>query len=216
MLSTFKKHRSLFVAGTVLTVSLVAGMIAVVKWLDSPPPQTQKVVQQISLVRPPPPPPPPDEPPPPPEMEEEEVDIPEPADIPEPSPMDEPPPGDLLGLDADGAAGVDGFGLVARKGGRDLLASGGSRYRWYAGILKQSLLEQLSEIERVRSQRYEIVVRLWLSPDGSVRDVKLVGSTGSRDLDDELRAALARIDNVGETPPADLPQPVQLQIVSRL
>jgi TonB family protein len=39
---------------------------------------------------------------------------------------DNTPAGDRLGLDAEGKAGSDAFGLVARKGGRSILAGGGS------------------------------------------------------------------------------------------
>ena len=210
-----KRYRSFLVAGTTAAAAIIAAVISVVHWLDTPPPQTKKVVQEISLLRPPPPPPKQEEPPPPPEVEEE-VELPEPEDIPDPASLDEPPPGDLLGLDAEGVAGSDGFGLAARKGGRSITDGFEGRYRWYAGVIKQSLLSQLAEVERIRSRRYSIVVSLWLAPDGSIKDVSLKGTTGDSELDSELRMALASLHTVGEVPPTDLPQPVQLQIVSRL
>ncbi|HVP77594.1 MAG TPA: TonB family protein [Thermodesulfobacteriota bacterium] len=43
-----------------------------------------------------------------------------------PGSNDNTPAGDTLGLDAEGRAGSDAFGLVARKGGRSILAGGGS------------------------------------------------------------------------------------------
>lgn len=215
------KFRSyLPVVGAIGALVILSGLAVygLVSMLNTPPPATKKTVQQISLVRPPPPPPKPEEePPPPPEEIQEEVDVPEPRDAPEPSPQDQPPPGDLLGLDAEGTAGADGFGLVARKGGRDLLAGGGgSAYRWYAGVLKQELVAHLSEYERIRSQRYTVEVRLWLGANGEIREVDLAGTTGDRALDEELRTALASLQRVPNAPPDDLPQPVQLQIVSRL
>lgn len=215
LLKALKQYRAYVIGVVVLFVGLVGGLIALVRWLDAPPPQVKKTVQEIRIVRPPPPPPDIEEPPPPPEVEEA-VDIPEPEAMPDPSPMDEPPPGDLLGLDADGAAGVDGFGLVSRRGGRDLLASGGSQFRWYAGVLKQSLVAHLADYERIRSRRYSIMVSLWLRPDGSIRDVTLDGTTGDMELDAELRDALQDLNTVAQVPPQNLPQPVQLQIVSRL
>ena len=84
---------------------------------------------------------PPETEPPPPPPPEEKVDLAEPE--PEPQPSNDPPPGEQLGLDAEGAAGADGFGLAARPGGRDLLASGGSAYAWYAGLLKSEILDRL-------------------------------------------------------------------------
>ncbi|MEQ8663662.1 MAG: TonB-dependent receptor, partial [Gammaproteobacteria bacterium] len=105
-------------------------------------------VQQISIVQPPPPPPPPPqvEEPPPPEMEEVEVPEPEPEPIADDAPADEPLPGDDLGLDADGVAGADGFGLKARKGGRALIG-GGDRNKWYAGVIQTDLQALLADIE---------------------------------------------------------------------
>jgi TonB family protein len=42
-----------------------------------------------------------------------------------PGPVDNTPAGDTLGLDSEGRAGSDAFGLVARRGGRSILAGGG-------------------------------------------------------------------------------------------
>src|SRR5215470_7935612 len=132
--SKVQRRRYLVVIALGLVVSgLGAGAVALVRgFLNSAPPQSKKVVQEIHVIRPPPP--PPDLPPPPPPPPEEEVKLKEPP--PEPTPTNDPPPGEQLGLDAQGAAGSDGFGLAARPGGRDLLASGNSAYVWYAGVLK--------------------------------------------------------------------------------
>jgi len=212
---TMRTYRAFIAVVVAVVVVCGLGVWGLIDMLGKPPPPMKKTVQQIALVRPPPPPPEEEPPPPPPEVEEE-VDIPEPEEIPEPSPMDEPPPGDLLGLDADGAAGADGFGLVARRGGRDLLSTGGSQFRWYANVIKQDLLNHLAEYESIRSRRYRIDVRLWLRDDGTVESVDLGGSTGDNALDAELRTALGSLERITDGPPRDLPQPVQLQIVSRL
>jgi len=210
--ANLKRYRVFIIAGVLLVCTLAAGVMAVVHWLSSPPPQVKKTVQEISLVRPPPP---PEQEPPPPPPEEEEVDVPEPEETPEPTPMDEPPPGDL-GLDAEGVGGADGFGLVGRPGGRSIVGAGSNRFRWYANSIKQTLVAYLAEYEQIRSRRYSVKVSLWLNEDGSVRDVTLAGTTGDADLDRQLTAALEGLDTVGNTPPRDLPQPVQLRIVSRL
>jgi protein TonB len=200
-------------AGIVITVATGGAAAYFIKqFMDSPPPQPKQVVQQVRLIRPPPP-PPEVKPPPPPEVEDEP--LPEPEPTPE-APSDEPPPGNLLGLDADGVAGSDGFGLAANRGGRSLLASGGDRYAWYAGVLKEDLLSFLSDQRDLRSRAYSINVRLWLKSDGAVERVALAGTTGDRDLDRTLEGLLAQMDRVAEAPPGDLPQPVQIRIVSRL
>jgi protein TonB len=130
---------------------------------------------------------------------------------------DEPPAGDQLGLDAEGVAGGDGFGLLGRKGGRDLLGAGsGDQYKWYGQILKNDLIDKLAEIRDIRRDRYSVVVRLWLAPDGRIQRFSVVNSTGDNRLDRDLALALESLDRVSEVPPAGLPQPVRLRIVSRI
>lgn len=204
----------------VVAISLgVIALVGGVGWLvvsgmgDSAKP-SRKLIQQVQIIRPPPPPPAP--PPPPPEPEE--VDVPEPEEPePEMAEADEAPAGDQLGLDAEGVAGADGFGLLGRKGGRDLLGAGSSdQYSWYGQVLKSDLIDKLAEIRDIRRDRYSVVVRLWLAPDGRIQRFKVVTSTGDAGLDRDLVAALESLDRVSEMPPAGLPQPVRLRIVSRI
>ncbi|WP_052700215.1 hypothetical protein [Methylocucumis oryzae] len=101
-----------------------------------------------------PPPPPKVEKPPEPEVKNE-VEQPEPEpEEPLPDVADEPPPGDL-GLDAEGTAGSDGFGLAARKGGRGLLGGGGGGdpYAWYGGLIKKRPTRHLIGQRRATPQR---------------------------------------------------------------
>jgi protein TonB len=192
-----------------------AGIVWAIKgFLNAPAPSPKQIVQQVRLIRPPPPPPELEEPPPP--EVEEEVDIPEPEQLPEPAPADLPPAGEMLGLDADGVAGADGFGLLARRGGRDLLAGGGDRYAWYAGILQQDILDFLTDDEAFRKRRYDISLSLWLSNDGAVEKIDVIKGSGDREFDTNLRTALAQMSVVSDAPPNDLPQPVRIRIVSRL
>jgi periplasmic protein TonB len=180
-------------------------------FLNSKAEPQKKVVQEVQIIRPPPP--PPDAPPPPPPPPEEKVDLPEPP--PDPTPSEEPPPGEQLGVDAAGTGAGDGFGLVGRPGGRDLLASGGSAYAWYAGLIKNEILDRLSNDKKVRNGSYTVVVRLWLRHDGTVEKANLVGSTGDRERDHAIEAALSQLDRVSQAPPADMPQPISMRIVSR-
>ncbi len=203
----------------ILISASVIGVVGAIAWLviasmDDTAGPTKKLVQQVQIIRPPPPPEAPPPPPPPPE----EVDVPEPVEAePEIAEADQPPAGDQLGLDAEGVAGSDGFGLLGRKGGRDLLGqSSDSQYSWYGQILKADLIDKLAEIRDIRRDRYSVEVRLWLSPDGRIQRFKIVTSTGDKQLDRDLVAALESLDKVSEQPPADLPQPVRLRIVSRI
>ena len=186
-------------------------IFAVRHFLSTAPPAQKKVVQEIQVIRPPPP--PPDLPPPPPPPPEEEVKLNEPP--PDPTPNNEPPPGEQLGLDTQGGAGGDGFGLVGRPGGRDLLATGGSAYAWYAGLLKNEILDRLQDDKDARKGSYTVMVRVWVKRDGAIERVALTQSSGDRDRDRAIEQALNRITHIAQAPPADMPQPVSLRIVSR-
>ena len=209
-----KKRRRVTLVLAGLCVSLIAaGTYAVMRnFLNSTPGTPQKVIQEIHLIRPPPP--PPDLPPPPPPPEEK-VDVTEPEQKPDPTPSNEPPPSEQLGLDAEGSAGGDAFGLVGNKGGRDLLASGGSAYVWYAGLLKDQILEQLNTEKQARRGEYSLVVHVWVRNDGSIDRVRIVEGSGNRERDSAIETALNRVKRLTQAPPADMPEPITLRIVSR-
>ena len=197
--------RPQYLLGAALILLLAGAVYAIVSnILAGPVPKMKQVVHQISLL----PPPPPIEQPPQPEIKEE-------VHIPEPQPAaqeDAPPPGDL-GVDADGN-GTDGFQLRARKGGRDLLGAGGP-FAWYASRIEDSIKKVLSASKQARNANYVVLVHLWLNRDGSVERFELADSTGSPDLDQSIKLALARVEPLGSELPADLKQPVRLRIVSR-
>lgn len=181
--------------------------------LNSTPVAPKKVIQEVHLIRPPPP--PPDQPPPPPPPPEEKVDVPEPQNEPDPTPSNEPPPSEQLGLDAEGSAGGDAFGLAAHKGGRDLLGTGGSAFAWYAGLLKNEISERLGNEKQARSGEYSVVVRVWVRDDGTIDRVRIVQGSGDRERDRAIESALSKLTRLSQAPPADMPQPISLRIVSR-
>lgn len=210
-----QKYRFVPLIALCVFVLLIAGGIVwmVRHFLATAPPAQKQVVQEIRIIRPPPEELPPPPPPPPPE---EKVDIPDPQQEPDPTPSDEPPPAELLGLDAEGTAGGDGFGLAARKGGRDLLATGSSAYTWYAGLLKNEILDRLQQDPRTRSGSYNVPVRAWVRLDGTIERMELAKSTGDRERDQAIERALSSISRLPQSPPAGLPQPMTLRIVSRV
>ncbi len=182
------------------------------------PPQTKKVVQHITMIQPPPPPPPPPEvKPPEPEVEEEKIEEPEPE--PEPAPDDAAEPvGEELGLDADGSAGADGFGLAARKGGASLLG-GGNAIVWYGGQIKRQLEEALQSLlagTAAMKNDYSVVLSVWVGVDGRISRSELVSGSGKPDVDRALRDALPRLRaSIGKAPPENMPQPVKIRLRSR-
>jgi protein TonB len=206
-----QKYRFVPLLALCLIVGVVGGgaVWLVRHFLAGGPPPQKKVAQEIHIIRPPPEELPPPPPPPPPE---EKVDIPDPEQQPDPTPSDEPPPAEQLGLDADAGAGSDGFGLAARKGGRDLLASGGSALAWYGGLMKNEILDCLQQQQRARTGSYSVSLRVWIRQDGSVERFAMTQSTGDKDRD---RAIEGCANHFSQGPPADTPQPVNLRIVAR-
>lgn len=216
-----EKRRWIRFLPMVVTIAVVAvvcvGLVVVISnFLDNPA-SNKKMAQQITVLTPPPPPPPPPkiEKPPEPEIEEVKIEEPVPEDVPD-APSDEPPAGDLLGLDADGSGGADGFGLLGKKGGRSLLGSGGDRFAYYGNSVTQLIQEFLYDRSDIRSKKYSVKVKLWIAPSGKIEKVELVNSTGDRAVDESLQLALIEMGQVPEKPPEDMPQPVRLRITSRI
>ena len=210
-----KRRRVPVLIGSIAAVLLIAAFVWFVNtMMDSKGGKPPRQVQVVQIIQPPPP-PPPDQPPPPPPPEK--VQEPLPKDQPEPDPKnDEPPPQQQLGLDAEGTAGGDAFGLAANRGGSDLVGgNGNAAFAWYTGRLKDAVLEKLSADTNIGSKKFSLSVRIWIENDGRIRDVKLVTSTGNHDLDQRIEAALSSLVRLSEAPPLEMPQPVSLKIVSR-
>jgi protein TonB len=199
----------LLIGGSLLAVT--AGVVAFATQFLGQDVKPEKKVVQVQLIRPPPPPPPKVEEPPPPVQEE--VKLPDPE--PKPDAPDVPDLPGALGLDAEGVAGADAFGLMGRKGGRDLI-DGDGRYRWYANHVKDALLDYLSSREDIRASAYSIVVKIWIGGDGRLGHYEIVGSSGNTKLDQALQLALDDLSKFPDAPPEGMPQPVRLRIRSRV
>lgn len=216
-----KKHLPKIV-GTAVVVGVGIGMVFLVKnFINAKPPKPDdRKVQQVTLVKPPPPPKQEKiEKPPEPKMKQKEVDISEPEPMPEEMPdmPDQPPLGEDLGLDAEGVAGGDGFGLVGRKGGRGLLGGrAGDPFMWYASQLQRQVEDALLDDEDIRRKDYSVVARIWVSDDGSIRRAELATSTGSSKTDRILLSRIEGLPPLSELPPDDMPQPIRLRISSRI
>lgn len=215
-------HRNVPGVGGVAAVALIAAaaIYFVYQFVQDTPEKAKKVVHEITLLQAPPPPPPPkvEEPPPEPEVEEK-VDLPEP-EMPEAVPetaADQPPAGDSLGLDSDGGAGGDGFGLVGRRGGRDLIGGGsGSEMARFGLIVKNDIQSFLSAIDDIRKQGYDVKIRLWFDAQGYVKKFKLLETTGDPKTDESLKLALAKYERFPDTPPDEKKNFLTIRITSRI
>ncbi|MDE2366154.1 MAG: energy transducer TonB [Betaproteobacteria bacterium] len=206
-----------------IVVLALGGAVALGLWLkeflgsDKPPPK--QMHQQITLIKPPPPPPPPPEQKPPEPVVKEEVKLEEPT----PEPMDEadkPPPGPDLGVDAEGTGSGDGFGLVGKKGGADLIGgSRGNPWAWYDAIVNDAVnsafQEALSHEKALKDKNYKVVVKVWIDAGGKVNRVSLADGTGDAKLDELLKNVLQNLKALREGPPADMPQPLKIRVTSR-
>lgn len=135
---------------------------------------------------------------------------------PKPSPSNAPPPGPLA-LDAKGQGAPDAFALGGNPGGADYAGGGGgggSRFGWYSTLIKNHVEDTLRQQARLRRARYRVAVQVWLDGQGQPVRVELMESTGAADLDELLKRALQGMSRMPEAPPADLPQPVVMEVGS--
>lgn len=222
MIANIRYLRLLPAAAITVAVVVVIALLFWLKQILSEPVSPPKLKeQQITLIQPPPPPPPPpkqDEPPPEPEQK---VEVPQPQSEPQPDapqdqPADDAPAGNDLGLDADGAASGDGFGLVGRKGGRGLIGGGGgdSRISWYTRRLDQEMTEFFNGYKDLRKiKRYNVELTLWIDANGRIERYQVVNASGEP-VREMVRTVLTDLSRVSP-PPEGTPQPVRLRLSSR-
>lgn len=144
------------------------------------------------------------------------------------------PSDDLLGLDTEGGAGSDSFGLVGKRGGQDITTIGSAsfgggpggprgqgqggpmaKYAGYAAMLKDAITEELNSHANLRVANYDAIVMVWLDPDGRIKRVSLSKSTGIVKMDEDLHSALVMTPKLIQPPPPDMPQPIDLRILSQ-
>lgn len=197
----------------VLAIAFAVGVGFLIKYyLTKDVKEPKKIVQQITIVAPPPPPPPPPEP-----EEEEETEIEEEVveeQIDEAMPEDtmDQVAGEDLGMEGEGTAGGDGFGLVARKGGRGLLGGGSS----YAADVQAEITDVISADDSLRYQEYSAILKLWIDEMGMLERFELDQKSGNPEAEKRLKQLLARLDRFKDGPPLEMPQPIKLRIRSQL
>jgi TonB family protein len=206
-----------------LMVVLAGVAVYVVKAvLSDDSPRKKNFVETVTLLKPPPPPQIKEKPPEPPK------EIPKKEEIVEPGPKDESPQkadkpddapaGKNLGLDAEGTAGGDAFGLVGNKGGRGILSGGGggglgklsllSKFGGYTHIaeaeIRKKVLKHLDEEGGIPKGRLSAVARIRLDSAGAIIECKIIGSSGNHNMDDAIKQALDHM-KISEPPPDGMP-----------
>jgi len=200
------------VVGVLILVGIVAFVVRKLMVEDT---GAVRQVQEVSLIKPPPP-PKVEELPPQPEVQKEEIVAPEEAAPEEPEgPSDEPPPGQDLGVDAEGVAGSDSFGLVGKKGGRSLIGGGGSgiqHYAFYTNMLKDEILRRLEKAGGLPPGCQTVVI-VELDERGAVKGCRIAGSSGNRRMDDAVLRAVGKIRALREPPPAGMLRKIRVRVV---
>ena len=206
---------------------LVSGCIFVAKILMSDLGPTRKTqVSTVNLL--PPPPPVVKEKPPEPEQQVKKEKIKEqvidagpenrPDDANKP---DEKPAGKQLGLDAEGTAGSDGFGLIGNKGGAGLVGSGGggSPFGRYGRLLEDELnrkvKKRLEGNGGIPKGKLQLTVQIDVDDRGRIVKFRIVSPSGDAKLDSVVREALKRDGSISQPPPEGMPRGVNVRISSQ-
>jgi outer membrane biosynthesis protein TonB len=227
-----RKRRTKFVVGGIavcVVLLMVTGAVFAIKYLLKDDSQRRKRrIQMISVVKPPPPPKIKEKPPEPEIKKKEEIIEPEPEEKP-PEPTDDMseddvPPGEDLGLDADGSAGSDGFGLRAKKGGRSLIGGSYSdatmmrRYAWYTRIIQDELRKLMNRhMEKnggIPDGNLKALIQITLDDFGKIVDFNLSRSSGNTTMDDAVLNAL-KLAIISEPPPKGMPRIIKLKISAK-
>ena len=214
----------IWVIATIVALMFMGMGVFIVKMLLSEDTQRRKrAIKMVQLVKPPPP-PKIKEKPPEPEMKKEEIIEQEPEETPpedvsEASEDDSPPLDDLLGLDADGSGGSDGFGLKAKKGGRALIGGDQSqRFAWYTAMVQKEINQKVQEYfdgnGGIPEGNLKTYVRVVVDDEGRIINYKILRSSGDTRMDDAVLGALASVE-ISEMPPMDMPRVMKFKISSQ-
>lgn len=215
------------IAGGVALVVVCLIVLALKVLLSSDGSGRRRQIQQVTLMTPPPPPKIKEKEPEPEIEKKEEIIEQEMEEEPEPvedTASDEPPPGQDLGLDADGSAGSDAFGLKAKKGARSIIGGKYSetsllkKYAWYTRIIQEELRKKvnnyLEENGGLPDGDLNAIVRITLDENGNILDFGITTPSGNADMDAAVEASLG-MSQISEPPPVDMPKTIKLKISAR-
>jgi hypothetical protein len=86
------------------------------------------------------------------------------------------------------------------------------RFINYSAAVQQAVMAALCRQDETRPTGYRTVIRLWLYPKGTTKQVEVAVSTGSPSRDVAIADVLRRVE-IGMPVPSNLPQPIKLAIV---
>jgi TonB family protein len=222
-----------FVSGFVGLALLASGVFLMNLMMSEEGPKRKNQTSTVNLIKPPPPTVVKEKPPEPePEVRKrhevkEIIDAgPEKSRSDEKQKSDEKPAGKQLGLDAEGTAGSDGFGLVGNKGGAGLIGGGSggggsslfAKYGWYNQMLQDELhrrvRKKLDENGGVPKTKLQAIVQITLDSRGKIKEFQIVSSSGDRKMDGAVEEAL-KLTTVSQPPPEGMPKSMKIRISSQ-
>ena len=143
---------------------------------------------------------------------------------------DNTPAGENLGVDAEGKAGGDSFGLVGKKGGRSILAGDGggrggmgrlsllSKFGWYTQIveteIRKKVMKHLDENGGIPKGKLQAVVQISVNSTGSIVKYKIIGSSGNHKMDEAVNQSIGDI-KISEPPPDGMPRTMSIRVTSQ-
>ncbi len=121
-----------------------------------------------------------------------------------------------MGLDAQGSAGSDAFGLAGRPGGGDLIGGNGTApFAWYTNRISDAIKDKLAAAPCTKSAKGSLTVHVTMEADGRVKQIKLATTTGNSKVDECIDSALTSVTSIGDPVPPGMPAQVNLKIVAR-
>ena len=189
---------------------------------DEPPP----VTATVDLTPPPPPPPPP-----PPEPQEKPPEPSPEAPTPNPEPAPQPDAPKAMAIDSAAQAGSDAFGLSAGAGGGLGAPGGGGTCvgtncgrgggggtgqsdEFYRKSLGRSLQYEVEKKDQLRRRRFSAFFLITVDAEGRVSRVQLDQSSGDRETDAQIQAALEQARNL-DRPPSYVKFPQRIRITGK-
>ncbi|HYA41408.1 MAG TPA: TonB family protein [Syntrophobacteraceae bacterium] len=139
-----------------------------------------------------------------------------------PDKPDEKPVGKQLGLDAEGTAGSDAFGLIGNKGGAGLIGSGdggGSAFGRYGRVIEDDLnrkvKKRLEASGGIPKGSLKLLAQIDVDPQGKIIRFRIFSSSGDPRLDSAVRDTLKHDGVISQAPPEGMPRGVNIRISSQ-
>lgn len=233
------KQSGLVTAGIVVVVLclLAGGLVYLV--MNDKGGGKKTFVAKVDLVKPnvpDRPPPPPKEKPPEPEIQKKEAIV-TPADVSQAQASaakgdNKPAAEGPLGVQGDGSAGSDGFGLAARgRGGKDVTTVGtgygiggedqaallrkyGSYGRLIQDELTRAVRKRLDENGGIPKGKLECVVQIEIDEGGGIKECRITRPSGNSTMDQALKESSGHV-KISEAPPQGMRKRISIRVTSQ-